>query len=239
MARKTPSRRRLRSTFDSVFLHEMKNVGFRLGLLLSNVEEHFGDPEFKRSVMDLLQSTILKVDAAVEKLAEHHDSVLIKFSLDLSDLLQEAIREARSREALADGRPAARPAVRVELGEIVPVWGDAAYLRDAFLSVLQNAMEAAGSGGTVAVRTWMEEPGARRRIVVEIEDDGPGMSEEFVKNRLFHPFQTTKSHGVGLGLYTAREIVRFHRGRIDVRSDPGRGTLVRITFPAPREKSEA
>jgi signal transduction histidine kinase len=227
-----PSARGIRETIDSVFLHDMKNVGFRLNLLLSNVEEHYGDPEFKRSLLELLQSTIARVDAAVGKLSEHRDSLLIKVSLDLEDLLREAQREALARAMPDRGRGPGRPRLLEEFGGVPPVWGDPSYLKDALVSIVQNAVEAAGGGGNVLLRTRAETAGHRTNVVVEIADDGPGMDEDFVRRRLFRPFQTTKRQGVGLGLYTARKILRFHRGRIEVRSAPGQGTLLRLTLPA-------
>ena len=71
------------------------------------------------------------------------------------------------------------------------------------------------------------------RTVVEIIDNGSGMSQEFLRERLFKPFQTTKPQGVGLGLSTAAEIVRFHSGTINVLSQAGSpgGTVVRLIFP--------
>jgi signal transduction histidine kinase len=83
----------------------------------------------------------------------------------------------------------------------------------------------------VTVRTGVERRGARDYAVVEVEDDGPGMSPEFVRRRLFRPFQTTKPGGVGLGLYTARRILRHHRGDVEVRSAEGGGACVRLLLP--------
>jgi signal transduction histidine kinase len=199
-------------------------MGQRLSLLLSNLEEHYGDPEFKRSVEALLRSTVEKLDAMATQWAARRGGVLIKVPLDLNGLLGEvlATREAKS----------AAP-VGAELGQVPRVWGDPYLLREAFESVLENALEAADS--SVLVRTRVETRGRRRRAVLEIEDDGPGMSKEFVSNRLFHPFQTTKPDGVGLGLYSARQIVGLHRGTIEIRSAPGAGTTVKIALPAADE----
>jgi signal transduction histidine kinase len=69
-------------------------------------------------------------------------------------------------------------------------------------------------------------------VVVEIIDNGAGMTPEFVRDRLFKPFQTTKSDGVGLGLATASQIVQFHDGKFAILTRPGGGTVIRIAFPA-------
>ncbi len=82
------------------------------------------------------------------------------------------------------------------------------------------------------IRSFSERRAARERVVVEIIDNGAGMSEDFVRERLFRPFETTKPDGVGLGLFTASQIVRHHGGSIRVRSVAEEGTVVRLGFPA-------
>ncbi|MFI5182096.1 MAG: ATP-binding protein [Thermoanaerobaculia bacterium] len=220
--RPRPSKRRLRSTMDSVLIHDMRNMGQRLQLVLSNLDEHYGDPEFKRSVAELLRNTVEKLDAMATQWAGRSGGVLIKVPLDVNDLLAELLRTSvESKSAVK---------VRTAFGGPPRVWGDPALLREAVANILDNAQEAAVAG--VSVRTDVEGRGRRRKAVLEIEDDGPGMDEDFLRNRLFHPFQTTKSDGVGLGLYSAHQIVSLHRGAIEVRSGPGEGTTVRITLPA-------
>jgi signal transduction histidine kinase len=227
-ARPRPSKRRLRSTMDSVLLHDMRNMGFRLGLVLENLEEHFGDPDFKRSVVELLQGTRDRLDTMMDRWTAHADSILIKVEVDVNDLVREVLRVAHARGA---GGPGSRN-VATDLAPLPRVWGDPHYLRDALLSVVQNALEAvAPAGGRVTVRTREERRGRKRLVVVEIEDDGPGMSEEFIQTRLFRPFQTTKPEGVGLGLYTSSQILLFHRGDLVVKSRVGQGTLVRAILP--------
>ncbi len=225
MATRPPGpRRRVRSTQDSVLLHDIRNLGARLSLLLSNMEQHYDDPDFKRSATDLLEATVQKLDGIARSWSAHRDSVLIKVPLELNDLLQEALRTSRPR-----GGPA--PALSTSLTEVPRIWGDPFYLKEAIQSVVQNAQEAAAS--RVTVRTGTERRGGRTFVVVEVEDDGPGMTPEFRRRRLFRPFQTTKPGGVGLGLYTARRILRHHRGDVEVRSAAGQGTCVRLLLPRP------
>ena len=212
-------------------MHDMKNLEFRLSLLLSNLEEHYGDPDFKRSVVELLQSSLEKVDSVVDRWSAYRDALLVKVPLDVNDLLRSVAARARSRDG-AGPRPGH---LEIRESALLPVWGDSNYLGDAFLSIVQNALEAAGSGGRVEIATAMEEKRGAPRAVVTISDDGPGMSREFQRTRLFHPFQTTKPNGVGLGLYTARNIIRFHGGTLTVRSRPGEGTSVIVSLRAEPE----
>lgn len=188
------------------------------------MEEHYGDPDFKSSAADLLQSTVQKLDGIAKSWSSRGESVLIKVPLELNDLLQEVLRTCRPR-----GRSA--PRMGADFAEIPGVWGDPYYLREAIQSVVQNAQEAAAS--SVTVRTGLERRGTRDFAVVEVEDDGPGMSADFVRRRLFRPFQTTKAEGVGLGLYTARRILRHHRGDVEVHSAEGGGSRVRLLLPLP------
>ena len=120
------------------------------------------------------------------------------------------------------------------IGEIPLIWGDPYFLRDAMTSLIDNALEAAGPSGKVLIRSFTQasrKGRAQPRAVLEIIDNGPGMSSEFLRDRLFQPFQTTKSDGVGLGLFTAGQIVRHHGGMIRVRSSAGEGTVIRLSFP--------
>src|SRR5512143_4015025 len=152
-ARPRPSKRRLRSTMDSVLLHDMRNMGFRLGLALENLEEHFEDPDFKRSVFELLQGTRDKLDTMVNRWTAHTDSVLIKVEVDVNDLVREVLRVARVRGPAASSPPR----VTTELTPLPRVWGDPHYLKDALLSIVQNALEAvAPTGGRVIVRSREE-----------------------------------------------------------------------------------
>jgi signal transduction histidine kinase len=170
-----------------------------------------------------------KLDAMATQWAARRGGVLIKVPLDLNDLLGELLTSARTKGGAAS--------VAAEFGELPRVWGDPYLLREAFESVLDNAREAAAS--SVRVRTMVETRGRRRQAVLEIEDDGPGMSADFLANRLFRPFQTTKPDGVGLGLYSASQIVGLHRGKIDVQSAPGAGTIVRIVLPTVADERPA
>jgi signal transduction histidine kinase len=234
-SRPSRSRTRLRSALDRVLVHDVKNMSFRLRLLLSNLDEHWEHAEFRKTVKDLLASTVERLEGIAGRFVAHEDTVLIKVELDLNGLLRQVAQRPTRRGQRAGAGEG--PTVSLALGALPRVWGDPYYLTDAFGSLLENACEAASPGGKVLVRSFAAGSPRRPRAVLEFIDNGAGMTAEFLRDRLFQPFESTKPQGVGLGLATAGQIVRFHRGTIRVLSQPGGGTLVRLSLPASAEGS--
>lgn len=118
--------------------------------------------------------------------------------------------------------------------------GDAVQLCQVFTNLLTNAFEAVGGAGRIEVKAVLEavehdpefldvqQP--TQAVVIEVADDGPGIPAD-LSDRIFNPFFTTKTTGSGLGLPIVRKIVDAHDGRIDLSSEPGRGTRFRVTLP--------
>ena len=96
------------------------------------------------------------------------------------------------------------------------------------IGVVNNALEAAGYEKPIRLR--LGQTGGKIRV--GIEDQGPGMSAEFIRDRLFKPLSSTKGSGFGIGTYQAREIMRELGGSIDVSSVPGQGTTMILVLPA-------
>ena len=120
--------------------------------------------------------------------------------------------------------------LQVELGDgLRDILGDPGSLNHVLMNLCVNAFEAMPGGGTLTVRTRNEGPDG---ILVEVEDTGIGMAQEVLSHALV-PFYTTKqsSKGSGLGLSIVYGTVKSHRGTLDLQSEPGRGTLVRLWFP--------
>jgi len=110
---------------------------------------------------------------------------------------------------------------------------DGGALEQAVGHLLQNAIDAS-SGEPIAVRVSAE--GAN--IAIAISDKGVGMDGDFIRNRLFQPFASTKPGGFGIGAFEARSLITAMGGRISVDSRPGRGTTFTIILPAPTATSE-
>jgi two-component system NtrC family sensor kinase len=106
--------------------------------------------------------------------------------------------------------------------------GDFGQLRQAVVNVIMNACEAMPLGGKLTVDTCVLEGGAG--VELAMTDSGPGIPPE-VLTRVFDPFFTTKEKGTGLGLSVVYGIVERHGGRIDLKSEVGKGTRVAIRLP--------
>jgi CheY-like chemotaxis protein/anti-sigma regulatory factor (Ser/Thr protein kinase) len=112
------------------------------------------------------------------------------------------------------------------------VRGIAGELREALLNLVQNALDAMQTGGTLSIHTAVL---GENKVQLEVMDSGVGMTAE-VRERAFEPFFTTKGQkGTGLGLAEVYGIVRRHRGEVEIDSQQGLGTTVRITLPRARQ----
>ena len=132
-------------------------------------------------------------------------------------------------------------AIRYYFSRPLPlICGDPSQLRQVVMNLLINAGEAMGKdGGTILVRTGtVEEDGLSTGVTLEVRDTGSGMSAE-IRARIFDPFFTTKKSGRGLGLAAVQGIVRSHQGKIEVESQPEKGSTFRILFPVYRGAEHA
>ena len=144
-------------------------------------------------------------------------------AVDLNELLLEQAQ-------MLEHTTFSRIRFRLELApDLLPILGDASALAHAFMNLCVNAVDAMAGEGTLTLRSRNLDDD---RVEVGVEDSGCGMSSE-VLARALDPFFTTKpvGRGTGLGLAMVYSTVQAHHGAIDLQSEPGRGTRVRLTFP--------
>jgi len=214
---------------NSLLVHDIKNLSFRLGALLHNLESNYDDPQFKKSVVEILADTVKRMDRIVRSCLHRKGDVIIKVPVDLNEILNEIV-ESLSRSS----RLGPQIFIDERYTRRSRIWGDPEFLREAFAIIIQNALEAMEKGGgrlALSTRSYVTRTG-KRNVLALIADTGCGMLPEFVRNGLFAPFVTTKENGLGMGLYACRRIIALHEGRIGVSSRPGRGTTFRVSFDA-------
>jgi signal transduction histidine kinase len=117
--------------------------------------------------------------------------------------------------------------LETELNEAGSVTGDPEQLRSVLQNLVINAIEATDGSGRVLIETRQENGHA----ILAVSDSGKGMSREFMEQKLFRPFQTTKRRGLGIGLYQCRHIVEGLGGTLTAESEEGRGTRMTVRLP--------
>ncbi len=190
---------------------------------------------------------LLKIQRAAQRaaaltnqmLAYAGKSPLLIEPLDLSKLVEEMGQ-------LLESTLSGKTALHLDLGHgLPPIEADSAQLTQVVVNLISNAAEAIHtSGGRITVRTgeveideaspsaiFADELKPGRHAFFEVADTGCGMDDETVA-RIFDPFFTTKFTGRGLGLAAVAGIVRGHRGAVEIDSEVGRGTVMRVLFPA-------
>ncbi len=148
--------------------------------------------------------------------------------LELNKLLEQVVPITQPKwkdQALAAGRVVA---VELDLEKLPPVSANESELRELMTNLIFNAVDAMPQGGTITLRTRRCPEGA----LMEVSDTGTGMSEE-VRSRCLEPFFSTKGDkGTGLGLSMVFGIVQRHMGKLDLQSEPGKGTTFSIRLPS-------
>lgn len=112
---------------------------------------------------------------------------------------------------------------------------DEKFLKEAFLNFILNALDAMPNGGRLTITAYADS--SRNEIVVNFLDAGDGIPQNNL-DKIFDPFFTTKKEGIGLGLTLAQQVINYHKGKIEIESEAGKGTNVIVGIPIARETAE-
>ena len=198
-------------------VHDLKNIITQLSLMMKNAERHQGNPEFQQDMLITVDSSLDKMRQMMVQLREGERPVGVASGVELAPILQRIADAARHR-----GR-----GIELDIGERVATRGHAQRLERVIGHVVQNALDATPASGKV----WATLRQSSGRVLVEIGDTGAGMSPEFIQTRLFRPFNSTKSSGMGIGSYESFQYVKELGGSIDVKSEVGLGSVVTLLLP--------
>lgn len=213
---------------SAMLTHDLKNAISSLSLLVRNMERQFHNEEFRADAMQSLKDATNKLRALVARLSEPVRSLSGEFQLPRPTDLVPTIR--RVLDTTVGSTAGQLHEVETRLPSELVAMVDGERLEKVIENLVLNALEAMGTRrGKLTIEGGTE---SEDKIFFSISDTGPGMSEEFQRSRLFRPFATTKAKGIGLGLYTCREVIRAHGGNIDVKSGEGAGTTFRVMLPS-------
>ena len=198
-------------------MHDIKNLASQFSLLARNAELHADKAEFRADMLVTLRNSSDKLNALLARLSRYGNGAVDKLEP------VPAGEVARSVAERFRGNP---QVVLAETTEVM-VTANRHSLEQVLLHLLQNALDASEADSPVFLSLVNDGLNAR----FEVLDSGCGMSAEFVRNRLFKPFVSTKSGGFGIGAFEARELVRAMRGRLEVESREGLGSRFAVRVP--------
>jgi len=205
-------------------LHDVKNLVSQLSLLARNAERHADNADFRTDMVATLKGSVGKMNELLARLAPAADQRPAKPEPSpLRPIVASAIAAKRGDhdvKLLGDGN--------------IWVMADPLLLEQAIGHLVQNAVDASKPSEPVAVR--ME--GGEKQSSITISDSGDGMDADFVRNRLFQPFASTKKGGFGVGAFEAKSLVSAMGGRLSVESKPGEGSSFTIILPAAKPAAE-
>ncbi len=213
---------------SAMLTHDLKNSITGLSMLVNNMERHMDRAEFRADAISSLRAATDKLRALVARLNEP--------ARTLSGEYRHAIRPVDlvpliKRVLATTAEPAAAiHHLETHLPESLVAPVDAERIERVVENLILNALEALGArSGRLTVEAGAVD---EWHVFISVRDTGAGMTEEFIRTRLFRPFATTKERGIGLGLYTCREIIAAHGGRLEVESELRAGTCFRAVLPS-------
>jgi putative PEP-CTERM system histidine kinase len=198
-------------------VHDLKNIVTQLSLMLSNAKRLRDNPEFQQDMLATVENSLDKMRQLMLQLREGEAPPGGQSGVELVPIVRrlEAVAAERGRT------------VEVQVVEPLVTRGHEERIERVLGHVMQNALDATQPND----RVWLKLARRSGQAQVEIGDTGAGMSQEYVRNRLFKPFETTKPSGMGIGAYESYQYVRELGGSISVDSELARGTVMTIALP--------
>jgi putative PEP-CTERM system histidine kinase len=211
-------------TLSAFFVHDLKNLAAKLSLLLQNVPTHYDNPMFREDMLRVISGSVAKMTAMCSRVS------LLTKKLDLHPTLADL--NELVRHTLIDLQELVKVPVFQELRSVPKLLLDPEHLQKVVINLLFNANEAVHDQGEIHITTdtidgW---------VVLAVRDNGCGIPKAFTEHSLFHPFQTTKSQGLGIGLFHSKMIVEAHHGRIEVVSEEGKGSTFKVFLPIAQDQ---
>ncbi len=206
--------------------HEIRNPLNAISITAQRLRSEFvprKDAEEYKSFTQLILNEIKRLDGIINQflsLAKAHELNLAP--VDMDGFLNEAV-DLVEIEAKQKGIQVSR-----DLDQLPEIRVDREELKKALLNIMLNGIQATDSGGKLTIRAHVA--GDHKLVTIEIEDSGKGISPEKL-SRIFQPYFSTKEKGTGLGLSIAYRIISDHKGKIEVKSEVGKGTVFTVKLP--------
>jgi putative PEP-CTERM system histidine kinase len=199
-------------------MHDLNNLIAQQSLVVKNAERFRDNPKFVDDTIETIANSVARMNRLMEQLTSASKAPKVRRT-DLRDALQRAVDRCSARSPV--------PSLDMT-SDALMLEADPERLTSIFEHIIRNAQDATDQNGCIEIETAVSDSIAR----VSIRDNGQGMSPEFIRERLFRPFDSTKgSNSMGIGAYQARDYVRSLGGQVEVSSQVSVGTEFLISLP--------
>ena len=198
-------------------VHDLKNIVTQLSLMMKNAQRLRDTPEFQQDMLLTVENSLDRMRQLMAQLREGATPPGTVVGVDLQPIAERIAKVARDRGRMLE----------LDFAEAVVTRGHAERIERIVGHMVQNAFDATDPAG----RVWLRLDRSGSQAMIEVGDTGHGMSDEFIRERLFKPFQTTKAAGMGIGAYESSQYVQELGGKIEVRSQLNQGTVITILLP--------
>lgn len=204
----------------STLAHGVKNPLNAIKGAVVYLREQYSHEEPLREFTEIMEAEISRLEKFITQFLGSTEAQAEKKSVDINALI-DRIKIFVSLQTYARNIRC-----EYEVGDISPLVANPFHLEQALLNVINNAIEAMKSGGTLGIRTRSEQKADGPYIVIEVTDTGPGMNVESVEELGFD-----HSTGRGFGLFIAYEMLKYYNGRLEICGESGKGTTARFYLP--------
>lgn len=200
-------------------MHDLKNLIAQQALVVENANKHKENPAFVEDAIRTIANSVDRMNHLLKRLQSGPQPKSQQRAISIHSVLLEAIRKSVDRQPI--------PTLR-DRADDVSITADHDQLIMILMHVIRNAQDATSNDRFIDVSVVAEQ----NSVHIDIEDNGCGMDKEFLRHRLFKPFESTKSSmGMGIGAYQVREFIQGMGGKLSVSSELNVGTTVCITLP--------
>ena len=201
---------------SSYVMHDLKNLIAQLSLVVTNAGKHRNNPRFMEDVIITVDNSVQKMNRLLEHLRSDSMEAQETGSIELCATLEEVV------QMMSNGQPV--PSLDCQ-AKGIHILADKDRCGAIIGHLIRNAQDATPADGRIIVRLFKRD----RKAIIEVQDTGAGMDKDFIRDRLFRPFDSTKGKaGMGIGVYEARDYIHRLGGDLEVISRPGEGSTFRI-----------
>ena len=198
-------------------VHDLKNIVTQLSLMLKNAERHRDNPEFQQDMLMTVDHAVERMRQLMMQLREGAAPPGGACGVNLADVIQRL-----QKDKMNQGR-----SIEIRIQDRLIARGHEERLERVIGHLVQNALDASLPSGKV----WVTVKRQNDKAAIEVGDMGHGMTQEFIRDRLFKPFQSTKDAGMGIGAYESAQYIRELGGEMLVESEHNKGTRITVVLP--------